>query len=882
MSASSQPPNRRIDRLLEWFCADHLMEEIQGDLHEAFYHRSQQIGRFWANGWFLLDVLRFYKPAYIRMFQTDHNMLSIHQNYFNAAIRNFRKNVGYSLINLLGLVLGTTCCLLISLHVLEELSYDSFHKDSANTYRVVMNMYNNNELSTKSAPVYPGVGPVFMDENPEVLDFVRILPFGSGVYSVRKENGTVLRFNEARAVYTDPNFFKLFGFKLLDGNPAQVLNEPNQTVLSKSAAKRYFGDENPIGKTILYRGTREYMVTGLMEDFPENSHMQFDIVSSLKTWEGYESWPQNFNWYDFYTFIRVVDGTDPKALNDKLGQFLNVKKAAQYEHDTSREQLWIQNVADIHLYSKGLSWEMGQNGGSDQVYFLGAVAILMLIVAWVNFINLSTARAIRRAKEVGIRKIIGAKKKQLIQQFLVEACLYNMFALLISLLLVLLLVPVIDQLLGITLERPLLLSSYVLGGMLTMLILGSLLSGFYPAMVLSSFRPLLVLKGNFHRQRGRFGFRHILVTFQFGVSVILIFGTIVVFQQVEYMQSQDLGLNVEQTLVVRGPTSSNGEGDLNNRQILFADQMRALSTIKGFTISNVVPGVENFSIGSFHTRQDPEVYRDCYRVRIDENYFPDFEIEVIAGRNFIKDMASDSNAVLLNRTAMTMFGFNETTAVGQVLNISSPYPWKVIGIVEDYHHSSLKESLDPLMFIYRPNAANFFSMKITEGNLPATLAEIEADWNEIYPDNPFEYFFLDEFFDRQYQSDQRFYTVFSGFAVMVILIACLGLFGLVSFTVEQSRKEIGIRKVLGASVQKLMLLLTKDYAILVCIAISLSLPLGSYLMNQWLEGFAYRTGIGPMVYITGALAIIVITFLTVSVKSTAAANSNPIRSLRDE
>ena len=348
------------------------------------------------------------------------------------------------------------------------------------------------------------------------------------------------------------------------------------------------------------------------------------------------------------------------------------------------------------------------------------------------------------------------------------------------------------------------------------------------------------------------------------------------------MQSQDLGLNMDQTLVVKGPTSSRGDGDLDARRAIFADQVRSLSTIQGFTISNVVPGVENFSIGSFYTRQDKGVHRDCYRVRVDENYFGDFEVEVIAGRNFIKDMASDSNAILLNRTAMTMFGFDETSAIGQVLNFESPYPWKVIGVVEDYHHSSLKESLDPIMFLYRPSAANFFSVKVAAANLPATLSEIEARWNEIYPDNPFEFFFLDEFFNRQYQSDQRFNTVFSGFAVMVIIVACLGLFGLVSFTVEQSRKEIGIRKVLGASVQKLVVMLTRDYAVLIGIAVALSLPLGYFVMDEWLKDFAYRTAIGPMVYVAGVLVIIAITFLTVSFKSAAAANSNPVQSLRDE
>lgn len=806
----------------------------------------------------------------------------MHRNYLKAALRNFKKNGAYSAINLLGLMLGSTCCLLITLHISEEFSYDDFHADSSNTYRVVMDIYNNNELTTKSAPIYPGVGPVMTDEYPEVLDFVRILPFGSGVYSVRKPDGTLVRYNEDRAVFADPNFFNMFGFQLIDGNPEEVLKSPNQTVLSASTAKRYFGEENPIGKTIIYRGTEENVVTGVMEDFPETSHMQFDIISSLNSWNGYESWPQNFGWYDFYTFIRVTDGTDPIALNEKVGGFLDLKKAENYARETSREQLWIQNVADIHLYSKGLSWEMGQNGGASQVYFLSAIAMLMLIVAWVNFINLSTARAVRRAKEVGIRKVVGAMRKHLVQQFLVEAFLYNLLALCLSLALVLVLVPSINGLLDITLDRTLLLSPEIIMGAAGALLVGTVLSGFYPALVLSSFKPLNILKGSFYLRRSRFGFRQLLVTFQFVVSVVLIFGTIVVFKQVQYMQSQDLGLNVAQTLVLNGPTSSRGDGDLNSRRSIFKDRIAEISSVQNFTISNIVPGEENFSIGSFYTRQDPDVHRDCYRVRVDENYFLNFSIDVLSGRNFIKDMASDSNAVVLNETAAKMFGFTRESAVGQVLNFNSGYPLKVIGVVTDYHHSSLKESLDPIMFSYRPNAANYFSMKIAAANISETIVNVESLWNEVYPDNPFQYFFLDEFFNRQYKSDQQFITVFSAFAIMVIAVACMGLFGLVSFTVEQSRKEIGIRKVLGASAQKLMLLLTRDYVVLILISICISLPLGYWLMTEWLGDFAYRTTIGPLVYLSGAISIILITLITVSFKSISAANSNPIHSLRDE
>ncbi|MEL7005039.1 MAG: ABC transporter permease, partial [Bacteroidota bacterium] len=702
-------PFKYADKFLEWYCSDELIDEIQGDLYEAYYHRCKRMSRTKASWWFVLDVFRFFKPSSIKRYQRNPNTIDMHKNYLRSAYRNFMHNKAYSFINLFGLIVGIVSCLFISLHVMKEMSYDSFHPESENLYRVVMDMYSNNELSVKSAPVYPAIGPNFLEELPEVEDYMRILPFGNGVYSVKQQNGGLVRYNENNAVYADPNFFSLLGFKLIAGNADKVLADKNQVVLSESTAKKYFGDEDPIGKAIIYRGETEGVVTGVMEDFAENSHMQFDIVSSLVSWEGYEEWNQVWGWYDFYTFIRLENNTDIDQFSQKISNYLDDKKAETYEKYGSREILWLQNIQDIHLHSKGLGWDMGENGNANQVYFLTAIALLILIIAWVNFINLTTARAVKRAKEVGIRKMVGAAKTNLMGQFLTEAFIYNFLAIVISLLIVIVFTPLVNAWLDAQLDSMLMLQAEIIYGLVFLLLVGTVISGFYPAVLLTSFKPLNVLKGNFYRRKKKFGFRQLLVVFQFSISIILILGTILVIRQLKFMQSQDLGLNVDQTLVLQGPLASRGDDDLSNRQNVFASKIVKLASVNGFTKSNIVPGIENFSIGGFYTRQTQNEQRNLYRVDVDENYFPDFEIKILEGRNFNKDIASDINSFILNAEATKLLGFaSPKEAIGELINPGGEHEFRVIGVVSDYHHSSLKKSLDPIIFSRHSYPADYF------------------------------------------------------------------------------------------------------------------------------------------------------------------------------
>ena len=877
-------PPKWANQFLEWYCNDDLIDEIQGDLVEAFHYRKQEVGHRKARLWFIWDVVRFFRPSSFKKRSYNSNQFAMLKNYLIVSLRNFKSQKAYSFINLSGLIVGISACLLISLHVMDEVSYDTFHPRAEQTYRIVMDMYGNGELKVKSAPIYPAVGPNIIEEWPEIDMYTRILPFGGGVYSKLLEDGTSIRYNEEKAVLADENFFEMFGFELIDGDIKSVLDEPNEIVLSRTAAERYFGSDNPIGESIYWRGTRELKVSGVFEDFPKNSHMDFELISSLKSWDGFEEWPNNWGWYDFYTFVKVADNISQPILDAKLATYLDVKKKESHEKFNIREELWSQNIGDIHLHSSNLGWDMGQNGGAEQIYFLSIIALLILLIAWVNYVNLATARAIKRAKEVGIRKVIGALKSNLVSQFLVESFLYNALAVLVSVALVWLLVPVVNQRLDVSLGKSLLLDPKVVGGLLLLIVIGTICAGLYPAMVLTSFIPVRVLKGQIYSRKKRFGFRQMLVVFQFTASITLILGTFLVVKQLNFMRSQDLGLNIEQTLVLRAPSSGTGDEDLINRLKVYRAALEALPEVKGFTMSNVVPGIENFAISGFTSPVFKEDLRDCYQVGIDDEFLELFDISIVEGRSFNRELKTDTGSVLINLVAMKHLGYNTPEeAIGEKLNYNSDAPLTIIGVVENYHQADLKKDLDPVVFSYnRREFASYYSLKVNSTDYASTIKTVETQWNKIYPDNPFDYFFLDELFDRQYKSDEQFNAVFIGFAGLAIFVACLGLFGLVSFTAEQSRKEIGIRKVLGASASKLVMLLAKDYARLIIVAVVIAFPLAYFLMQEWLKGFAYQTQISVGVFVFGALVIALVSFVTVSFKSFSAANGNPVNALRDE
>ena len=803
------------------------------------------------------------------------------KNHLKIALRNFSRNKVYGTINLSGLIIGMVSFLVISLYIFQELSYDQFHLNSDSKYRIQMNRYDGNELLFESAVTFPAVGPAILRDLPEALDFVRILPFGTGVFKYENTNGQVFTFNENSSVFADHNFFKFFNFKLAIGDPDHVLKDKMHVVISESTAKKYFGNDEAIGKVITWRGNNDYIVSGVMEDMPVNSHMNFDIIMSLSSWEGFEEFPENWGWYDFYTFVQLKDGADPHIFERKMEEFMKTYKGENFTETGRWETLFLQNVGDIHLYSN-LSWDMGENGGGDMIVFLMAIAGLILIIAWVNYVNLSTARAIKRAREVGVRKSIGATKSQLITQFLMESFYYNLVAIGFALGLTVLILPWFNQINNLNISPAWLFTLPFLVGQAGLLFIGTFLSGLYPAFVLTSFKPTSVLKGSVSSTSGNTFFRKSLVFFQFSATVILIIGTFTVGKQMNFMKSQDLGIDIRNNLVLIAPTSIRDRDVMIGKLAYLKNELLSYPAISGFSISGSIPGTENFGIGPIATRSKPDEFQDTYRTQIDHDFMSNYGIEFLSGRNFSKDFPSDTGAVILNEVAIKQLQIESPEKALEEKIITGNNVWDIVGVIRSYHDASLREELDPMIFYLTRSWRRYISLKLNSENSAEVLDIVRRKWKDTFEDAPMEYFFLDDHFNKVYEADDRFNNLFTAFTSLAIFVACLGLFGLVSFTVEQSAKSISIRKVLGSSVRSIVILLTREYLILIGAATLVSFPLSWYLMDEWLSGFAYRTSIGFGIFLLTIVLTTVIALFTVSFQSILAANTNPAKVLRNE
>ncbi len=801
----------------------------------------------------------------------------MYKNYLKIALRTFLKHKGYSTINIAGLGVGMACCLLILLYVGHEFSYDRFHEHGDDVYRLQMDRYEDHEKIFSSAVTFPMVGPTLYDEMPEVIDYARLLPTGGVI-----QYGATA-FREDDVFFADSTFLTLMSYPLLRGDAETALIEPNTAVLSASAARRYFGNDDPVGQVLRVNGDAEYTVTAVFADVPVNTHLDFDLLFSFSTLINRSPNSQtSWGWYDFYTYIRLVPGADPEVLEARLTDFMARHKADAYAGSARWETLLLQPLHDIHLYSN-LSWEAGVNGSGATVYFLLVIALFILIIAWVNFINLSTSRSMGRALEVGVRKVLGAPRTQLVRQFLIESLLVNAVAALLSLGLVWLLLPTFAGLAGLETQLRLSDNLGLVGRVLGVFLAGAFLSGLYPAFFLSSFKPVRVLKGGPTTSGRGLRLRKSLVVFQFAASIVLIAGTLIVVRQLDYMRSQDLGLNIEQTLVLHGPNVLPDREAYSGQIDVFRDVVLQWPGVHGFAASSTVPGEENFWISGFRTeRMDESERKDVYIVGVDEAFVDLFEIELLTGRFFSKEFATDEESFVLNETAAHLLGFDTPEAAVEGRIARGDEFWPVIGVIRDYHQNSLKENLDPALFQYMPGIRSFYSLKVSSQNIDQTIASVEAAWKEVFPGNPYEYFFLDDLFDQQYQADRQFGQVFSLFALLAIGVACLGLFGLTAFSVQQRTKEIGIRKVLGASVPGIVGLLSKEYALLVLLANGIAWPVTFFVMQRWLETFAYHIDPGFFTLLLAGLAALLIAGLTVSYHALRAAYTNPVDALRYE
>ncbi len=819
------------------------------------------------------------------------------RNYLRIAFRNLFKHKGYTALNVLGLAVGMMVFLLIAQYVRFERSYEAFIPNADQLYRVTLEHYLNNELQMASAENYPGVGPAMLEELPEVEAYARLYNMGykNNVIITNKEaSPEPIAFKHRRFMYADSSFLPLMGYEMVKGDPVTALAEPLKAVISEEYAQKYFGEADPMGKSLLMQdddfNNELVEVTGVFKDLPHNTHLKFDVLFSYRTLFGrYEQAPQRYDrsWQrkDMYTFVKLREGANPKSIEAALPALVE-KYNPELAELNRKDVMALQPLQSIHLTSD-LAEEPEANGDERIVFFMTLIGIFVILIAWINYVNLSTARAVERGREVGVRKVVGAQKGQLISQFLVESAIVNLLSLVLAVGLTLLVLPWFNQVSGLQLNMASLFAPWFLLMLLGIWVVGTLLSGFYPAMVLSSFRPIAVLKGQLKHTSSGVLLRKGLVVTQFMASVVLIVATFVIYNQLKYMLNGDMGMNIDQVLVVERPGISERDRNAYNSAIdVFRAELLQDSDIEAVSASLTVPGKQREYKGGLKRFGAPDNEMVSIRINsMDYDFLEVFQMELLAGRGFSPDFPSDQDtSIILTESASRLLGFEmPEDAIGQTLTAPG-WQWNpiVAGVVNDYHQVSLKKALEPSAFFCSPYSGEFYSMRVKTNNLSKTIAHVEQSWSTAFPGNPFEHFFLDDYFNRQYENERRFGTLTTIFAILAIIVGCLGLFGLSGFTITQRTKEIGIRKVLGASTGNIVTLLSKDFLRLVILAIILAIPLSWYAMNNWLNSFANRIDLHWWIFALAGIVAVLIAFFTVSFQSIKAALSDPVKSIRTE
>jgi len=731
------------------------------------------------------------------------------------------------------------------------------------------------------------VGNSFKDAFAEIEDYVKLVGTGPVVVDLPgSSQTTVQQLKIDKVFYATRAFFGVFSFPLLQGDARTALVEPNTVVLSASVARKLFGTVNPVGKTMLLNQKQAVKVTGVYADFPPNSHIKADMLRSYATFikaMGPDNNPETaWQWDGCLTYLLLRRGTNPQALEAKFPQVVDKLAGEEHKRYHSAAIYRLQPLRDIHLYSHYIG-ETEPNGDGTTVYLLLAIAGFIVVIAWVNYVNLATARAINRAREVGVRKAVGSQRSQLIVQFLFEALLLNGLAVVLALLLVMVTIPAFNELSGHHLTLSLLADGRFWGALLILFTLGVFFSGLYPAFVLSGFRPVVVLKGRMVNTRQGALLRKGLVVFQFAASLFLLVGTLAVFRQIQFMREQTLGLNIDQTLVIRPPVIRNDSTYMSQMQS-FKEALLRYAAIRSVTASTSIPGEPvGWNAGGIRLKGLDEGKGKQYRViGVDYDYLKAYGLKLLAGRNFAKEFGTDPKAVIFNRMAMEQLGF---TRPEEAINREIEFwgeTYRLVGVVDNFHQQSLREAYEPLILRLIPDLRGYFSVKVAPAEASRSIATLQSAWNQFFPGNPFEYFFLDAHFAEQYRADQRFGQVFGFFTALAILVACLGLFGLASFTTVQRTKEIGIRKVLGASVPQILRLLYQEFAVLIVVAFVVATPLAWLAVSRWRETYAFRADLNGWLFVLPFVAVLLIALLTVSFQSLKAALMNPVSSLRIE
>ncbi|OEK05114.1 ABC transporter permease [Roseivirga misakiensis] len=861
-------PPKTAQLLLDIYCKDELQEEIAGDIEERFWDHYDLHGlrkakiKFWLN---TFKFIRWHTLKSTKSKRYTQNNLAMVNNNFKAAFRSAKKHSIYTFVNLAGLAIGLTSFILISLYVKHQLSFDDFHDKKDRIYRITEGV----DAITPNI-IAPLIKRSFEDE---VESTVRVFSMGGEILRVDEQSYSEVIY------FADKDFFDMFTFPLIQGNPSTVLSQPNTMVISQTAARKLFGTTDVVGKSLEREGNA-YQISGVMVDVPANSYLQFDYMvpfTDLK-WAVSETWS---NW-NYHTFVSLSEKTDPVSIEKKISEVLD-ESISQSGNDRDSDPYTLQALSDIYLQKRfQLDYELEKVGDIKYVYIFSGVALLILLIACINYVNLATSRSLERAKEVGVRKVIGAQKGQLILQFLSESLLFVLIATVVSYGLSMLLIPSFNELSGETISVSELLKPTFIGLLLGLSMLIALLAGFYPAIMLSTFKPVVVLKGRFANSGAGGRLRRVLVVLQFAISIFLVVATLVVQKQLNYIQSKDLGFEREQIVYFGLDKDAKLGFDAIKNKLLTNPNVEMVSAA-----SNVPT-----SVGSAHgivTGDGPTDWELIYFMTVDEDYMDLVGLDLLAGLSLkersVNFQSTDSTEVnpsfILNETAAKLFNWSAEEAVGQSVTISGQRA-PVQGVVKDFHFKSMSQRIEPFVILVDPRRNNLGFVKITTNEVAQTMAFIESTIEEMAPKLPFDYTFLDEQFDRMYRFESRLGSVFLVFSSIAISIACLGMFGLISFMAINRAKEMGVRKVLGASVNRIIILLSSDFMKLVGVALIIALPVAYYFMDEWLSKYAYQVDIGVDVGVIAVVFALLTTCITIAYQALRAARVDPSKVLRSE
>ncbi|KAA6432725.1 FtsX-like permease family protein [Dyadobacter flavalbus] len=814
------------------------------------------------------------------------------RNYFKIAMRSMWKSRTFSLVNLTGLVTGITACLLILQYVSFELSFDQFHQDGSRIYRIANDRFQQGRLVQHGTITYPAVGPAMLRDFSEVESVTTL--GNAGTFNLQKDN----RIFQEKAIYADPQFLSMFTFPLLAGDARTALQAPRSIVISESNAKKIFNVSAPdyaglIGKTLKVDTDNEpYQITAVMKDFPAASHLEFGALMSYetlaKTWG---EWVKtSFENSDMWHYVKLRPGADVAALERKLPAF----SRRHFKGDKvsgSVEEFSLQPLYRAHLFSD-FEYEIGRINNGKAVWSMLVIAAFILVIAWINYMNLSTARSLERAREVGVRKVAGATSSQLIWQFMSESILLNLIAAVLAVVLTILLQPTLNQLIGKPLSLSLLAGAgfgghYLPAFLAVVFAAGILLSGFYPAFALSGFKAIQVLKGTFKRSSQGIWVRQSLVVFQYTASIILIVGTFIVFRQLKFMREEKLGFNMDQVLVVRGPELTRWDSTAIDRINAFKTELERIPAVQQASASGNIFGNRlgrSFNIKRVGSSEEQGVTFSTMAVDLD--FFETYKIKKLAGRNFL---STDSNVdgskvkhTILNLAAAKLLGFRSADEAVNQKYVVNGREWEIVGVVSDFHQQSLKHAIEPIVFAPFYSMGGFFSMKMNAPEADETVKQVKQKYDAFFPGNNFNYFFMDHKFNEQYENDRVFGQVSTFFSMLAVLIASLGIFGLSSYTIAQRTKEIGVRKVLGATVGSIVAMLSQDFIKLVLIAIVIGSPVAWYITRQWLNDFAYKIEMEWWMFAMAGMVAVILAFVTVSSQAIKAALTNPAKTLKSE